>query len=296
MNIKLLSVVVPVYKQEKTIKEDINNLIAILDKTPYDYEIIVSVDGTSLDNSMRYAKQIRKPNVKVIGYKTNKGKGQAIRFGAKHAKGDVITFIDSGMDIDPNGIEMLLQHMKWYNADIIIGSKLHSASIVENYSFQRKFLTYGYYLFVKTLFGLKIRDTQTGLKAYKKNVWDSISDKLVVKRFAFDVEVLTVAHRLGFKRIYDAPVYVRWNKNNSSLNTNLLKKILREFILDTLAIWYRMKILKYYGDGRTREKVFDEELGYKINTGNMTNRKQVIISFVNKVVPKIIKVKNGKQK
>lgn len=287
MNIELLSVIIPVYKQGKTIKEDLKGIISVLEKTHYNFEIIAVIDGTSLDDSYARIKKIKHPKLQVYGYKTNKGKGQAIRFGARKAKGDIITFIDSGMDIDPTGIEMLLQHMKWYNADIILGSKLHPASIVENYSTQRKTLTYGYYFLVKILFGLKVRDTQTGLKAYKREVWKKIADKLVVKTFAFDVEILAVANKLGYTKIYDAPVHVKWNKNNSSLNTGLIKKILLEFVLDTGAIWYRMKILKYYDDGRKREKRFDEELGYEINTGNMTDRRQYIIDLVDNIASKI---------
>lgn len=274
MEISLLSVIVPIYKQEKTIKEDLLTIHATLSKTPYNFEIIGVVDGTTLDNSLSESKKVRKDNVKIFGYKNNKGKGQAVRFGMQKASGDVISFIDSGMDIAPAGIVMLLEHMKWYNADIIIGSKLHPASIVKNYPAKRKFLTYCYYIIVKVLFGLKVRDTQTGLKAYKRKVLEKVLDLLVVKTFAFDIELLAVANKLGFKKIYDAPVIVNWEPTNTSLGKVFRSGVIRDFMMDTLAVWYRMNILKYYYNGRNRVKVFDEDLGMNINTGAMYERKK----------------------
>ena len=288
MEINLLSVIIPIYKQEKTIKKDILNIYTSLAKTPYNFEIIGVVDGTSLDDSYKEATSIRKDNVKIFGYKHNKGKGQAVRFGMQKAIGDVISFIDSGMDIEPNGIVMLLEHMKWYNADIIIGSKLHPASKVKNYPIKRKFMTYCYYLLVKILFGLKVRDTQTGLKAYKRNVLEKVLDLLVVKTFAFDIEILAVANKLGYKKIYDAPVIVNWEPTNTSLAKVFRSGIIRDFMMDTLAVWYRMNILKYYYNGRNRVKVFDNELGMNVNTGAMYEKKrQYLIDFVNRLFHKI---------
>ena len=273
MEINLLSVIVPIYKQEKTIQKDLLNIYETLSKTPYNFEIIGVVDGTTLDNSLNEAKKIKKTNVKIFGYKNNKGKGQAVRFGMQKASGDIISFIDSGMDIMPSGIIMLLEHMKWYNADIIIGSKLHPASIVKNYPTKRKLLTYCYYMLVKILFGLKVRDTQTGLKAYKRKVLEKVLDLLVVKTFAFDIELLAVANKLGFKKIYDAPVIVTWEPTNTSLSKVFRSGIIKDFMMDTLAVWYRMNILKYYYNGRNRVKIFDEDLGMHINTGAMYEKK-----------------------
>jgi glycosyltransferase involved in cell wall biosynthesis len=283
MEIGLLSIIVPIYKQEKTIKEDLERIHNTLSITPYKFEIIGVVDGTTLDNSLSVAKTVNKTNIKIYGYENNRGKGQAVRYGMQKAKGDIVTFIDSGMDIDPNGIIMLLEHMKWYNADIIIGSKLHPASKVDNYTYKRKILTYGYYLIVKFLFGLKTRDIQTGVKAYKKEVLNKVLDKLVIKKFAFDVEILVVANALGYRKIYDAPVIVTWNKNNTSINGLLKKGIIRDFLIDTLAVWYRLHILKYYFSARKREKRYDDNLKMYINTGNMKDKRQFLIRQINKL-------------
>ncbi len=292
MQIEKLSLIVPIYKKEKTIYKELLDLWNVLKTTNYNFEIIGVVDGTSLDNSYEEAKKLskEKSEIKVYGYATNKGKGQAVRYGMEKSKGDVVMFIDSGGDINPQGIIMLLEHMKWYNADIIIGSKMHSASKV-NYPFKRKIFSYGYFLFVKALFGLKIRDTQTGLKAYKRKVLEKVLDRLVVKRFAFDIEILAVANKLGFKKIYDAPVEVNLDFAGSSILGLFSSNGIWSFVKDTLAIWYRMYILNYYSGRQKRKKIFDPELGYEVNNGDMYGKKQRIVRLVNLVWNKANRIK-----
>ena len=159
------------------------------------------------------------------------------------AKGDYIAFIDAGMEIDPNGISMLLEHLEWYNADIIVGSKRHLASVVQ-YPWDRKILSWGYYLLVRWLFGIKVKDTQPGIKIFKRKVLEKILPRLVVKKYAFDIEMLAVAHRKGFTRIYEAPIKLK-HKFGSVTNAATLNTIWH-MLSDTLAVWYRLKILKSY--------------------------------------------------
>ncbi len=287
MKIDLLSIIVPVYKKEKTIKDELQNIYKILKTTHYNFEIIAVVDGTSLDKSIEKAKELNLPELKVYGYKTNKGKGQAVRFGMQKAKGDVIMFIDSGGDINPQGLIMLLEHMKWYNADIIVASKMHPASKVY-YPLKRRIFSIAYYIMTKLMFGLRIHDTQTGLKAYKRKVLDKVLDRLVVKRFAFDIEILAVAHRLGFRKIYEAPVEVNWDPKDTSIMGIFTSNGIWNFVADTFAVWYRVKILNYYRGARKRIKTFDEELKLYVNTGDMTDKRQAINEFVKKWTKRIL--------
>lgn len=283
MEIGLLSVITPVYKKEKTVCKELTDLHKTLSATGYKFEVIVVVDGTNLDNSLEEAKKCKLSNVRVYGYPTNHGKGQAVRFGMQKAKGDIVTFIDSGGDINPQGITILLEHMKWYGADIIVASKAHPASIV-NYPISRRILSKGYYYFVKALFGLKLRDTQTGLKIYKRSVLDKVLDRLVVKRFAFDIEILAVAHSLGYKRIYDGPVEVKWDFKDTTIWGVFTDNGIWNFVYDTISVWYRLKVLRYYKDKRKRTKVYDDELRMYVNTGDMTDKRQLLIRTVNKFI------------
>lgn len=244
LNINLLSVVIPAYKQEKTIVRDIDVLRDVLSKLPYKFEIIVVVDG-NLDDTFKNAKKTSWSNVKVFGYEENQGKGYAVKYGMLKAKGDVIGFIDAGMDVRPAGISILLDSMIWRDADIIIGSKLHPESKRINYPFFRKILSWGYRTLTHLLFGFNVRDTQVGLKFFKREVVEKVFPKLLVKTFAFDVEILALANSFGFKKIYEGPVELNFNGGSSITSGNFWKIILL-MLWDTFAVFYRLKIRNNY--------------------------------------------------
>lgn len=243
MRANSISLIVPAYRQEKTIIADIKNLDKALSKLPLKHELLVVVDGF-LDKTMEKLSKVKTIEVKALGYKRNTGKGFAIKYGVSKAKGDVIGFIDAGGDIDPTQISLMLSIMDWNNADIVIGSKLHPESRV-NYPLWRKIMSWGYRTFTHILFGFDVRDTQVGFKIFKKNVAKQVFKRIIVKKFAFDVEVLAVAQKLGYRRIYEAPVKINFKK---ALSVTALNFWIVSFwtFWDTLAVFYRLKILHYY--------------------------------------------------
>lgn len=268
MEIKLISVIVPAFKQESTIVRDLNRIKSVLDQLRYPSEIICVIDG-KLDKTFERASKFaeKHSNIKVIGYDKNKGKGYAVRFGMAESRGDVVGFIDSGMDLNPNGLGMLLEHFEWYNADIIVGSKRHPVSKVY-YPWQRKILSMGYQTLVFILFGLKVRDTQVGMKFFKREVLEKVLPRILVKTFAFDVEILAVANYLKYRRIFEAPVEIKLRFGGTSTVTS--QKFIRTvmaMLLDTLAIFYRLKILNYYSDKNKRKWRYDPELQFRVNVG-----------------------------
>lgn len=267
---KIVSVIIPAYRQEKTIVEDVGRIYETMSQTRWPFEIIVVVDGF-VDKTFENIKKLESSEIKVYGYKNNKGKGYAIKFGMARALGDYIAFLDSGMDIDPNGISMLLEHAEWYGADIIVGSKRHPASKID-YPPIRKIYSWGYSKMVKTFFGLKISDTQSGLKVFKREVLEKVLPRLIVKKFAFDIEMLAVSKYLGFDRIYEAPIKIDWSKYSTNFSPFLfLDKNIRKMIIDTFGVFYRLKILHYYDDKKKRLWVYDKDLDMRINTGELKN-------------------------
>lgn len=238
----LLSVVIPAYKQAKTIKKDINQIQRVLKNIRYDWEIIIVIDG-KMDNTYQKLKKFRSQQIKIIQFKKNYGKGYAVKKGITEAEGDYILFLDSGMDIDPNGISMLLEHLEWYQADMILGSKRHPVSIV-NYPTERKILSIGYYYLVRILFNIKVKDTQPGIKIFRKNVIKKIIPLLTIKKYAFDIEIISLAYHLGYTRIYEAPIKV--NYQFESLTSAATFKTIWRMFYDTLLVFYRLKISRYY--------------------------------------------------
>jgi len=254
----LLSVIMPAYNC-KSINRDLSILIVSLDELNTPYEIICVVDGrkNKLDNTWELAKKIKNPNTKIYFYSENKGKGYAIRFGMARSKGNIIAFIDAGSDLSAKGIGLALQQMKLHDADIVIGSKRHPHSKV-TYPWQRKVLSFIVQRATRFFFGLNVSDTQTGLKVFKRKVLIKVLPRLLVKRWAFDLEILSVSNRLGFKKIFESPVEINYN-----FSSNVDFESIKNFATDYLAIIYRIYFLHYYDDKYEDRWKGDPELKFK---------------------------------
>ena len=233
-----LTVVVPVYLEVKTIRKRLLAISSVLKNANLDYEIICIVDGAG--------GHIGPPlqRTKIINLDKNYGKGYAVCEGMKKAQGEAVAFIDGGGEIDPEFLVFFWHFMKATNADIVVGSKLHPASTV-SYPVVRKILSWGYQMLTRVLFGLWVRDTQVGIKMFKKEVIKKVVPKLLVKSYAYDVELLAVALHHGFNKIYEAPIIVKWS-GGVGLSSKKLWIVILRMMWDTFAVFYRLRILKYY--------------------------------------------------
>lgn len=245
-----LSIIVPAYKEEKTISSTLLKLDRVLKSMRFPYEIICVVDGI-VDKTYERAKKVSAPNIRVLSYQVNRGKGHSVRYGLARAKGLVTGFMDAN-GINPQSVQMVYQHHLWYNSDIIVGSKRHPVSKVK-YTFQRRVISWIYQKLVKLLFGLDIKDTQVGLKLFKREVLVKVLPRLLVKEFAFDIEILAVANYLGFKKIYEAPVELELSaqKEISSIYSQGFWRTVLMMLKDSLAVFYRMKVMRYYDDSNS---------------------------------------------
>lgn len=243
-----LSIIIPAYKAEGLIAKSLVRIKEVLDQVRYPYELICVIDGR-VDKTLELAQAVAKKyptKIKVVGYEQNLGKGHAVRFGMAKAKGDIVGFVDAGLEVDPNGLSMLLEHFEWYNADVIVGSKRHPASKV-SYPWQRRILSFGYQMLCRLLFGLKVRDTQVGMKFFRREVLEKTMPRLLVKAFAFDIEILSVASYLGYERIFEAPVELKMKFGGAStIASKGFLKTASSMLWDTMAVFYRLRILRYY--------------------------------------------------
>ncbi len=235
-----LSLVVPAYRQEATIVEDVQRIEHVLRSQHLDYEILVVVDGF-VDRTYERAQTLQSDQVQVLGYPENRGKGHAVRYGMHHASGDVVGFIDAGMDLDPQVLPRFLSIMKETGADIVIGSKRHPESRVK-YPLLRRFYSAGYQALVWLLFGLSVRDTQVGLKLFQRRVVEAVEPLLLVKRFAFDIELLVVAALMGYRAVVEAPVVLTHDRFSSTIRL----RTVFDMLWDTAAVFYRARIVRYY--------------------------------------------------
>jgi glycosyltransferase involved in cell wall biosynthesis len=234
-----LSVVVPAYKAGRRIHENLTHLVRELDTIGVGYEVIVVSDGNT-DQTVREARRHPSPAVKVFHYPMNVGKGFALSFGVAQSSGPLVTFIDADMELDPANIKTFIEQMESSDCDAVIGSKRHPQSQVSYPPF-RRFQSAVYQVLVRVLFGLDTRDTQTGLKLFRREVLEQALPMLAIKRFAFDLELLVVARFLGFRKICEAPIKLD-HKFESTVNLGSAFNVL----WDTAAIFYRLRILRYY--------------------------------------------------
>jgi glycosyltransferase involved in cell wall biosynthesis len=240
-----LSVVVPAYREGRRIFGNITRLVEELDKLGVPYEVVVVSDGNT-DATVSEAKRIESRAVRVFHYPMNIGKGFALSCGVDQSVGDLVTFIDADMELDPANIGGFIDIMRSSGCDAVIGSKRHPQSQVAYPTFRRA-QSAVYQLLVRVLFNLNVRDTQTGLKLFRRKVLQQALPLLAIKRFAFDLELLVVANHLGYRHLCEAPIKLDY-QFESSVNLGSAWDVL----WDTAAIFYRLRILRYY-DRRLHE-------------------------------------------
>lgn len=234
-SISLLSVIVPAYKEERTILNSLKILVTELCQLDIPFEVIVICDGYE-DKTFLEATKYGDP-IKVIGYETNMGKGYAVRRGISECKGDIIVFIDADMEIKPSGIGQLLNLMTETGADSVIGSKRHPSSHV-NYPFFRKMQSILLQKIIKIFFSLNLKDTQTGLKIFRGSLLKEILPTLTIDGFAFDIEILLMIQKFGGS-IIEGPIQLSYNyESSTALRSSIIVAI------DVLKLFFRFKFHK----------------------------------------------------
>ena len=231
-----LSFVIPAYNEEVFIQDTLGTLDDVIRERTLQYEVVVVDDGSqdkTFLKAIQYAQ--RNGHVKVIRYPKNAGKGYAIKTGALKSNGDALIFIDGDMEIDLKTISAYVEKLK--DADLVIATKWHRDSTV-SMPFHRKLLSRTFNTLVKLLIGFNLNDTQVGLKVMKRSAVDKIFPTLAVKRYAFDVELLALAHLYGLK-IVEMPVTLK-------IASSFKFKEAWRMLVDLLGITYRLRVIRWY--------------------------------------------------
>ena len=230
-----LSIVMPLYNEGAHIISNVEQTMAVL-RMLGPFEMILVNDGSS-DNSAdaiaRLAEQF--PSEVVPLQLPRSGKGEALRRGAQAARGEFVVFIDSDLDLPPEQILFFVAIQRVKKADAVIGSKMHPDSTVD-YPFIRRVYSHGYFWLVKFLFGLPVRDTQTGLKLVRRDLLLKALEKTESRGFTLDLELLVRLVQLGAVMV-EAPVVVQHSMKFGGIGLPVVWQIFR----DTWLVWRRTR-------------------------------------------------------
>ena len=193
-----ISVVIPVYNEEKKIASTAETLDLYMKEKFEEYEIVFSNDG-STDSTLRIARALEEkyPSVKVVSYDVNKGKGGAVRNGMLSATGDIAIFTDCDLAYGTDVIYEAVKLFESSGADIVIGSRnLHPDSYA-GYNALRKLMSKVYLKVISIASGFKHSDSQCGFKGFRKGPAQAIFSECTINSFAFDLEALIKAEKKG---------------------------------------------------------------------------------------------------
>ncbi len=232
-----LSIVVPAYNEGRRLPATLETLCAFLHSSAMREQEIVVVDDGSTDETAEIARQWgrREPLVRVVGNPGNCGKGYAVRAGFGEARGEWVLFTDADLSTPIEDLARLEAAIARSGADGAIGSRALNRKLVgKRQSPAREISGRVFNLFVRLVTGLPYGDTQCGFKLFRRDVARALAARQKLDGFGFDVEILYIARRLGYRieevavRWYNAegtkvsfwkglaafgdPVRVRWNE------------------------------------------------------------------------------------
>ena len=236
-----LTIVVPFFNPGPRFLPSLEHLVAVLRAESTSFEVIAVSDG-STDGSAEALQEMNSDVVRSVVLKRNWGKGEALRVGLSMGKGHYLGFIDADGDIDASIIKPFLALVSAYEPDIILGSKRHPMSKVE-YPPLRRVYSWGYQQFIRGLFRLDVRDTQTGIKLIRRDVLAAVLPYMSEQGFAFDLELFVVSRKLGYRKVFEAPVSIGTRFTSTVSSTAVLT-----MFRDTLGIFYRLRVLRDYDE------------------------------------------------
>ena len=197
-----LSIIIPVYNEEKTIKQVIEKVKNVKLKE-FSKEIII-VEDCSTDKTREILKNLKDYSLKIFFHDINKGKGAAVRTGLKNSTGEIILIQDADLEYNPEEYPKLLKPFEDKNVKVVYGSRLEV--IRKNLSKMYKLHYFGNLiltLLTNILYGTKISDMETGYKVFRKEVMENMN--LKSRRFDLEPEITAKILKRGYK-IHEVPI------------------------------------------------------------------------------------------
>ncbi|MEK6812888.1 MAG: glycosyltransferase [Nanoarchaeota archaeon] len=228
-----LSIIIPAYNEENVIASTVENYLQSFRQQKKSFEIII-VPNNCKDRTVEIVDMLshrhKEIKYKNIPYKI--GKGGAIIEGFRLAQGDLIVYVDADNATKPETVTAIINNVG--DADVVMGSRwLKRSLITKPQPLVRRYASRGFNLYVRLLLGLQFTDTQAGAKVFRKEAIQEILPKIRPEGWAFDVGVLYLLKKEGFK-IKEIPIV--WEDNPDS---HLTKRAVVQMFLSVLRIRLR---------------------------------------------------------
>lgn len=209
-----LSVLIPMYNEAETVLDTAKKMTETLDAAlgHGEYEVVFCDDG-SRDGCRELLDSHPVEGCRTVGYKDNRGKGSAIRYGIMQCEGDKIVYTDCDLAYGTQAVVDI------WNAsgdnDVEIGCRTLGKDGYSGYTPLRKFMSKAYIKVISILAGFRYSDSQCGLKCLKREAARDIFSRCTVDGFAFDLEMLILADKLGYK-VGEFPAKIICNRDRGS--------------------------------------------------------------------------------
>jgi dolichyl-phosphate beta-glucosyltransferase len=203
-----ISLVIPAYNEAARLPQSLRKLTEFSQRFTVPVEVLVVIEK-STDGTVELAREAvaKQTNFRIISNDVQRGKGYAVRTGMLRAAGEFLFYMDADLSIPLDEVLFFMDYFTTHpSVDIIIGNREHAQSrVLSQQSPLRQKMGRVFNNIIQSLALLEIHDTQCGFKAFRKKAAHELFSRQQLDGFAFDVELLLLAERLGFE-IVDLPV------------------------------------------------------------------------------------------
>lgn len=244
-----ISCIIPAFNEVGRLSLFLNRFLPYCKNSTKKYEIIIVDDG-SKDNTFQAALSYKSKfyNLSVLRIKKNRGKGYAVKRGFLKSRGEVCLFLDADGSVCPEEIDRNIHYILDEGYDIFVGSRVLTAKgQVLKAKWYRKLMGVVFNFFVRTFLFRGIKDTQCGFKIFRREIIKPLFSRCYLEGFGFDLEVLYLAHKMGY-RVKEGPI--SWRHVNGSRINLFVDSIEMFFNILQVRNWHCTPInpsLKYMG-------------------------------------------------
>lgn len=227
-----LSIVIPAYNESRRLGPTLRRVVDYLRQKNVPYEVLVVDDGSS-DDTSEVARQYEAEGVRVLRQEVNRGKGAVLKVGVLASRGKEVLLVDADLSTPIEDLEKLQPRLA--DAQVVLGSRaVADSDILQHQPFYRETMGRIFNLIVQIMGVRGLRDTQCGFKLLQGDVARRLFAELQIERFAYDVELVWLARRHGYRVV---EVGVRWADSPAS-KVNPLTDSMRMF-WDVMALRWR---------------------------------------------------------